>query len=115
MTRVLVCGGRDFRDARKLQKALDTLHDETPFTILIHGGAQGADYLAGLWARFNSVPVKVCTADWDNHRAAAGMIRNKRMLVEGKPDLVIAFRGGAGTSNMITQAIKAGVPVLQIR
>ena len=33
------------------------------------------------------------------------------MLAEGKPDLVVAFPGGAGTANMIEQARAAGVRV----
>lgn len=28
---------------------------------------------------------------------AAGAIRNQQMLDEGKPDLVVAFKGGRGT------------------
>ena len=43
---------------------------------------------------------------------AAGPIRNKQMLVEGKPNLVIAFvwkELGPGTSNMLKQAKEAGI------
>ena len=32
----------------------------------------------------------------------------------GKPDLVVAFPGGAGTLNMVMQARKAGVRVIEI-
>ena len=37
------------------------------------------------------------------------------MLMEGKPDLVVAFPGGAGTANMIKQARKAGVEVIEVK
>ena len=53
-------------------------------------------------------------ADWDTHGRGAGPIRNKQMLEEGKPDLVIAFPGGKGTANMIGQAKEAGIPVREI-
>jgi predicted polyphosphate/ATP-dependent NAD kinase len=36
------------------------------------------------------------------------------MLVEGLPDLVVAFPGGSGTANMIAQAKRAHVPCIQI-
>jgi hypothetical protein len=36
------------------------------------------------------------------------------MLVEGKPDFVVAFPGGRGTANMIMQARQAGVPVVEL-
>lgn len=35
------------------------------------------------------------------------------MLDEGKPDLVIAFKGKAGTADMISKAKKANVEVIQ--
>lgn len=44
---------------------------------------------------------------------AAGHIRNTQMLVECKPDLVVAFEGGKGTANMVRQAEAAGVRVLK--
>ena len=42
------------------------------------------------------------------------MIRNRRMLIEGKPDLVLAFPGGKGTANMVEISRKAGVKVVEI-
>jgi ABC-type Fe3+-hydroxamate transport system substrate-binding protein len=45
---------------------------------------------------------------------SAGPIRNGRML-EYKPDLVIAFPGGRGTANMVKQARKAGIAVVEPR
>jgi hypothetical protein len=113
--RVLVCGGRDFTDARLLNRTLDELHARTPITLLIHGMARGADLLADEWAWSRQVGVKKFPADWIRHKNRAGPIRNKQMLVEAKPELVIAFRGGAGTSDMMVQARHAGVEVREIR
>jgi hypothetical protein len=113
--RILVCGGRDFTDARLLNRTLDEQHARTPITLLIHGNARGADLLADEWAFSRLVETKRFQADWIRHKNSAGPIRNKQMLVEGKPDLVIAFRGGAGTSDMMTQARHAGVEVREIR
>ena len=48
--RVLVCGGREFRNRSFLFDVLDKFHAATPFDLLIHGGARGADRLAGDWA-----------------------------------------------------------------
>lgn len=82
------------------------------FTI-IEGEARGADTLAKQWAEERYLPVEKYPANWDTHGKAAGPIRNKQMLTEGKPDLVIAFLApnSRGTANMISQAEKAGVPV----
>lgn len=109
--RVLVTGGRDFDDREMLFAFLDRLHEEQPFTLLIHGDARGADRLCGEWASERTIECLPCPADWRRHGRAAGPIRNGQML-EHKPDILVAFPGGKGTANMIEQATKAGLRVL---
>ena len=112
--RVLVCGGRDFDDALTLGSWLGGIHKNNgPITLLIEGGARGADYMARKFAKWQGIPVKTFRADWGRYGKGAGHIRNKRMLDEGKPDLVVAFEGGRGTANMVEQAERAGVRVLK--
>ncbi len=112
--KVLVCGGRDFKDFESVNEELTWLAGEHSLEI-IHGGAKGADSLAGEWARLTSTPCKVFKADWAKYGRAEGPIRNKQMLIEGKPDLVIAFPGGKGTANMVKQAREAGIEVKEVR
>lgn len=112
--RVLVCGGRDYNDTETVFSVLSSLVADKPVTAIIHGAAAGADKIAGGWARLSGIPEEPFAADWNEHGRAAGAIRNRRMLVEGKPDLVIAFPGGRGTENMVAQAMKAGVPVRRV-
>ena len=113
--RVLVCGGRDYNDKDFLFAALDKVHSKTPISVLIEGGASGADRLASQWACLPGVLNQRFTADWATHGRAAGPIRNKTMLIQGKPDLVVAFPGGRGTDNMIKQAREAGVQVIEAK
>ncbi len=54
-------------------------------------------------------------AEWSKYGRRAGPIRNKQMLDVGKPHLVVAFPGGAGTANMVKQAKAAGVPIINGR
>ena len=112
--RVLVCGGRDYDDRDQLYAALDRLHAEHRFSLVIAGGAEGADTLARDWAKARDVPVKVYMANWGRLGPKAGPIRNQRMLDKGKPDLVIAFPGGRGTADMVGKARQAGVEVLAL-
>jgi hypothetical protein len=111
---VLVCGGRDYADARALDKALDALHRDKPITRLIHGAARGADSLAATWARSRDIPAVAFPADWNKDGKAAGFVRNARMLRTGRPELVVAFPGGKGTAHMVKLARAAGVSVLEI-
>jgi len=115
--RVLVCGGRDYKDG---QRVFDTLKDiwfnTKPMSGLhiIHGGAKGADTFAGMFANKAGVNNTEFKADWNQYGKRAGYIRNKTMLDEGKPDLVIAFPGGKGTAMMVDIARKAGVEVIVV-
>ncbi len=112
---ILVTGGRDFRDKAKVDHALNDIDRANGITTLIHGGASGADTLAGMWAKEWGVTEWVHPADWAKHGNAAGPIRNQDMLERGKPDLVVAFPGGRGTADMVRRAKAAGVPVRVIR
>lgn len=109
--KVLVCGGRDFLDAQRMQRILDVLGPSE----VIHGAARGADALAANWAVRRGVPHRPFPADWHRHGKAAGAKRNRRMLAEGKPDFVLAFPGGAGTADMVQAALHAGVPTVALQ
>ena len=49
--RVLFCGGRHFEDRDMLSAALDRLSKDRSFSLVISGGARGADALAEEWAK----------------------------------------------------------------
>lgn len=109
--RILVCGGRDFNDAEAVMRALDKLHAERGITLVIEGGATGADAGARHWASATGVDVRTFWADWQTYGRRAGPLRNARMIDEGRPDGVVAFPGGRGTDDMIRQARTAGIKV----
>jgi hypothetical protein len=93
--------------------ALDTM---PTITVIIEGEARGADTYARVYAERNNIPIEKYPADWKRYGLAAGPIRNRQMLMEGKPDLVMAFAKttlaeSRGTKNMVKQARKAGVRV----
>lgn len=112
--KIIVCGGRNFCDVQLLDEFLDFIHLRRPVHQLIHGGANGADTLAGLWAERRGVDCIVFKADWKKWKHAAGPLRNARMILE-KPDVVIAFPGGRGTENMKRVAREKGVDVVEVK
>lgn len=116
---VIVTGGRGYLDVDTLIDALESLD----VAVLIHGGADGADFLAGTWARHSNVRAVVFRAAWREHGRAAGPIRNGRMIAEtvatiapayGATPVVVAFPGGRGTADCVRQAKAAGVPVWEV-
>ena len=112
--KVLVCGGRDFNDGARLREVLDSFHENLgPITCLVHGAANGADSLAGTWAAMKGVLTKAYPADWKKNGRGAGPIRNRQMLDEEHPDIIIAFPGGRGTAHMVNLARSRGFKVLE--
>jgi len=104
--RILICGDRNYKDWIKVQDYLNTI----PRTaIIIHGGARGADSLAGNLATSLKMKVIKFSAEWDKYGKAAGVLRNQQMLDDGHPDLVVYFHkdieNSKGTKDMVTRAV----------
>lgn len=109
MTKViLVCGGRDFNDYKRVCEVLDSLE----FDRIIHGGARGADMLGDRYAKEKGIERIVYPANWSGLGKRAGYVRNALMLSHGDPDVVVAFPGGRGTKMMKELAEKAGKEVI---
>lgn len=113
--RILVCGGRDYDDYERVIQVMDAIHKKHGITLVIEGGARGADAHGGIWASNNGVPRCTFHANWDFHGKKAGSIRNQNMLELGTPDAVVAFPGGVGTADMVSRAKAAGVPVWELQ
>lgn len=112
--RLLVCGGRDYADAAKVKWALDSVNAKRPVTMLIEGGALGADRLAQQWAGEMGIHYATVNAHWEKYGKAAGHRRNAAMLTL-QPEGVVAFPGGRGTTMMIKLAKEAGITVWEIQ
>ena len=112
--RLLVCGGRDFNDADLVNRVLTKVHAKRPITLLINGGAKGADTLAAQWAHKNQIPYLTHPAQWNTHGKSAGPKRNQAMLETWNPQGCVAFPGGSGTQHMITLCERAEVKVMKV-
>lgn len=118
MSRVIVAGGRDFKDYKLLEKTLNKHLPKRNVTI-VQGEAKGADALGKRYAVENSIGVDSFPADWDRYGKAAGHRRNAEMAAyaKNKPrGMLIAFWDGKsrGTSNMINTAIRYKLKILII-
>lgn len=110
MARVLICGSRTWADKRPI---IALLRGMGPDTVVIHGGAGGADTNAGIVAQNLGLQVIVEPAQWRIHGKASGPIRNQKMLDDHRPDVVFAFRvygKSTGTDDMVRRAEEAGLP-----
>ena len=133
MKRILVCGSRTWADEELLARFLAGWLDRD--RTLIHGAApRGVDALAARYALTYGIPMVPFPADWEVHpdtplaairtradgtryNAWAGGQRNTRMLLQGQPEIVLAFVDkplgrSKGTNDMVNQARRANVPVV---
>jgi hypothetical protein len=113
---ILVCGDRNWSDDYKIRKELIKYSKFNP--AIIHGGCRGADTIAGYVGFSLGMREFVYKADWKKFGRGAGPKRNERMLIEGKPDLILAFHSNLeeskGTKDMVTRGTKAGVKTVVI-
>lgn len=115
---VLCCGSRDWSQRPLVQQTLSRLlaAANQRFRVL-HGGATGADRVSGIAADALGLDVEVMRADWNKYGKRAGFIRNTMML-ERRPDYVIAFWDGCsrGTLDTIDKAVNTyRIPTIIVR
>ena len=105
--RVLVCGSRKWPYKGLIRR---TLYQVQPSEI-IHGGAAGADTMAGDIGEEMNIKVTRVPADW-SRGSGAGFERNLKMLAM-KPEMVLAFHlnKSPGTAHTIREARRQGIPV----
>ena len=120
MITLLVCGSRDWTDYEQIfnfLKSMDLEYKPSQITILEGGcrrrNQKGADYLAGLAAKYLGYTLITCPADWQARGRSAGPIRNQQMLDKYKVDMVAAFHNdyenSKGTKDMCERAKKANI------
>ncbi len=107
--RVLVCGSRDWSRPGAIRERLAELPRGT---VVMHGGARGADRMAGTIAAGLGLQVEEYPADWKGLGRSAGIRRTLAMLNE-QPDLVLAFwrDESTGTGYAISAAIRRDIPL----
>jgi hypothetical protein len=101
--RVLICGGRDYNDFGRVERAMEVVQDNyyARATCIISGHARGADRLGEDYAAKNDLELEIYPAKWDVYGKSAGYKRNVQMAEEGKPNVILAMPGGRGTDMMI--------------
>jgi len=102
--KVAIVGSRGFNDMELLRATLEEFRGQ--ITLIVSGGAKGADTLGEQYAKENGIPTLIFKPDWEKHGKAAGFIRNKDIVENA--DTVVAMWDGAshGTENSIQHGYK---------
>ena len=98
--KVAVIGSSDYNDYDEVKNTLKGLN----ITLIVSGGAKGADTLGERYADENNIPKKIFLPDWNKYGKRAGFIRNTDIINEA--ELVVAFWDGEskGTKDSIKKA-----------
>jgi len=81
--KLLITGSRKFNDSTALAKAIKKVEElqGEKITMLLHGGAIGADTLAQNWADENKIPTQVLKPDYKKHGGKiAPLLRNNELV-----------------------------------
>jgi hypothetical protein len=111
MIKVIIAGGRNFDDFKKLCQICDKFLQDQNSIEIVSGAYKGADLLGEKYAAKRNFSLKQFPADWCRYGKSAGLKRNIEMAAYA--DALIAFWDGEskGTKYMIELATQAGLKV----
>ena len=115
--KLLITGSRKFNDSTALAEAIKKVEElqGVKITMLLHGGAVGADTLAQKWADENKIPTQIIKPDYKNYKnKIAPLVRNQELvkLAECTLALYVKNRTG-GTWYTSQETIKANKPLYE--
>ena len=123
--RFAIMGAPEVTDETLITKALDELHAQHPYMILVHAADRNnpVDNIAARWARrCNLHQIPMGQPDFAKHKAAAPFIRNDEMIALGLSGVLVFPRPKGAkphgiSENLAQKATEARpkVPVRRIR
>jgi len=107
--KIAIIGSRTFNDYELLVSTMESYKDY--ISVIVSGGAKGADSLGERWAKENNIETDIYYPDWDKYGKKAGFLRNKQ-IVENS-DGVIAFWDGEskGTQHSFRLCDELEIPI----
>ncbi len=116
--KLLITGSRKLTNYETVKQAIQELEtrEGQKITMLLHGGAKGADTLAQNWAAENGIKTQVLKPDYEKHHPKqAPLIRNIELVKLAEVTLAL-YTGNertGGTGFTATQTEKAGKPLYE--
>lgn len=108
--KLAVVGSRTFNNYKLLKEHLDKIHEVTPITLIISGGANGADSLSEKWASENNIETLIFIPEWNRFGKQAAFLRNKDIILNSERVLAIWDGVSKGTLHSINIADHHRIP-----
>lgn len=97
--KIAIIGSRDFKNKNLLNQKMKDLQELYNITLIVSGGAIGADTMGVQWANKNNIETKVFHPNFKKHKKAYHY-RNRQIVRES--DIVVAFWNGHSTGTKYT-------------
>lgn len=113
--RLVIAGSRQIRadTADNLVFAAMARWGVTP-TVVLSGTATGIDEAGERWAEARGIPIERYPADWKTHGRKAGPLRNRQMAEAADAALVIWDGVSRGSKNMLSEAKKRKLALVEV-
>jgi len=115
--KLLITGSRKFDNYKVLKQAIEEVQklQGEKITIVLHGGAKGADTLAQNWAEENKVPTQFIKPNYKKYNGkTAPLIRNKELIKLADCTLALYTKKRTGGTWYTSQeTIKANKPLYE--
>lgn len=112
MKRCVCSGGRDFEPTREDESAFRKAMTDNEITVVVHGGARGADKFFDRLARDMGITVVEMRPDYNEEgvsKKQAPLLRNTRMVDYTYPGFCYSVPGGNGTADLVKKAASKGL------
>ena len=117
--KLLITGSRSIAENEvNYRRLADEIHSKYPkVSLLLHGGARGADQLAERYGREMGIRVQVIRPDYGLYpEKVAPLVRNTELVQQA--EAVIAFYGpkgkAGGTADTVKKALARNLPVTEL-
>jgi len=116
--KLLITGSRKITSYETVKLVIEELEirEGQKITMLLHGGAKGADTLAEKWANENGIKTHVLKPDYKNHHPKSAPIIRNIELVKLADKTLALYSGNkrtGGTGFTAAQTEKVGKPLYE--
>ena len=127
--KTIIAGGRNYQLTASDFNKIEEIHKKYGITEVVSGEAAGVDSCGETFAHLHRIPIKPFRAYWSDvtlqpcvigyrsdgtkYNKLAGLNRNTKMVEYA--DALIVFRGGHGTQDTYSKALKKGITIFDLR
>lgn len=108
--KLAIVGSRSFQDYALLIHSVTSFHPINMLTLIVSGGAEGADSLAQRFAKEHGLPILIHYPNWEKWGKTAGFSRNESIVKDADKILVFWDGQSRGTQDTISRAQRLKKP-----